>query len=171
MKTCYVMYLFSNALPMWKSWESNVLAKDVYSLPPKSPVNLSSKIQINNYLELFICILEIWLLKWIFEWLLEKYFKMTAVQHSDVVINTVGSQQGVGLNTLAEGFHICVVSLHFLPWCKDLPGLGYGNNNNSVKTNYSCQAGGTAVSDLRPERNFRVAFVCSLCHIYCQFNM
>lgn len=35
---------------------------------------------------------------------------MTAVQHSDVVINTVGSQQGVGLNTLAEGFHICVVS-------------------------------------------------------------
>lgn len=148
MKTCYVMYLFSNALPMWKSWESNVLARCVFS-PPQSPVNLSSKIQINNYLELFICILEIWLLKWIFEWLLEKYFKMTAVQHSDVVINTVGSQQGVGLNTLAEGFHICVVSLHFLPWCKDLPGLGYGNNNNSVKTNYSCQAGGTAVSDLR----------------------
>lgn len=53
------MYLFSNALPMWKSWESNVLAKDVYSLSPPSPVNLSSKIQINNYLELFICILEI----------------------------------------------------------------------------------------------------------------
>lgn len=121
----------------------------ILSPPPPSPVNLSSKIQTNNYLELFICILEIWLLKWIFEWLLEKYFKMTAVQHSDVVINTVGSQQGVGLNTLAEGFHICVVSLHFLPWCKDLPGLGYGNNNNSVKTNYSCQAGGTAVSDLR----------------------
>lgn len=146
----HVMSCICSLMPFLCGSHGNLMClQDVYSLsPPPSPVNLSSKIQI-NYLELFICILEIWLLKWIFEWLLEKYFKMTAVQHSDVVINTVGSQQGVGLNTLAEGFHICVVSLHFLPWCKDLPGLGYGNNNNSVKTNYSCQAGGTAVSDLR----------------------